>query len=108
MIDYGGGPKPFVRAFLRIKKYRIFGLIQPFVDTGSPITVLSQVDADRLHVPFNALMPRTPKPKIYHIGGLSFSGYPIEDFKLTMRDENDNRQEFVLNSVDVLKLTKKD
>jgi len=105
--DYGGGPKPFARAFLRIPKYRVWGIIQPFVDTGSPVTILSQVDAERLQIPFNAIAA-THRPKIHYIGGISFSGYPIENFKLTMRDENNNRQEFVLESVDVLKLTKRD
>jgi len=106
--DYGGGPKPFARAFLRAQRYRVLGIIQPFVDTGAALSCLSQVDAERLHVPFSAISARTPKPMIHYLGGLSFFAYPMENIMLWIRDENNKREEFILNSIDVLKLTKKD
>lgn len=108
VLDYGGGPKPFASVFLRARKYRVFGTIRPFVDTGGPLTSLTPADVEKLHIPLNSLYGRTPRPSTHYIGGLSFWAYPMEDVTLAIRDENNKREEFILDSINVLKLTKND
>lgn len=106
--SYGGGPKPFARVFLIASKYRVLGFLHPFVDTGAPLTCLSSTDAERLHVPFNVLSAHTPRPTVHYIGGLSFWAYPMENVTLKTSDEDSKEEEFILNPIYALKLTKKD
>jgi len=55
---YAEGLKPFVLVYIRIPKQRIHGAIYPFVDTGSPYTLVSKTDADRLRIRISG-HPRT-------------------------------------------------
>lgn len=47
---YAEGLKPFITTYIRIPKQRIRGAMYPFVDTGSPYTLISKTDADRLRI----------------------------------------------------------
>jgi len=47
---YAEGLKPFITLYIRIPKQKVHGAMYPFVDAGSPYTLISKTDADRLHI----------------------------------------------------------
>lgn len=78
---YSEGLKPFATVHLKIpgKTLRgstIRGIFWPFVDTGSPFTAISQIDAQRLRIEVSG----TPR-KIW-FGGAELYKYDIKDVEL--------------------------
>lgn len=74
-----------ISAIIRSAKYRMFGTISFYVDTGSNETFISQGDALRLHVPVNSL------PSLRHakIGGSTYELKRIKEIELRFKTEEE-------------------
>jgi len=55
------------------------------LDTGSPKTILSYLDAMRLQIPFDSLS----KTEIVNIGGRKYQGYIFNKLKFVFKGENE-------------------
>ncbi len=73
---YAEGLKPFVTVYLRIPHQRIHGAIYPFVDTGSPYTLISKTDADRLRIKVLG------HPRTILLGGAPIFSYELKGVQL--------------------------
>lgn len=80
---YAEGKKPFATVSIKIPQSRtIHGRISPFVDTGSPWTVISKTDADRLHIIISGT------PRTVYLGGAPILSYPLQNVTLKALWEN--------------------
>ena len=78
---YSEGLKPFVTVHLKIPKQKvrgsiIRGIFWPFIDTGSPFTVISQTDAERLRIKYSG------KPRKIWFGGAQLHSYDVKGVEL--------------------------
>ena len=73
---YAEGLKPFVTVYIRMPSQRVHGAIYPFVDTGSPYTLISKTDADRLRIKV------TGKPRTILLGGAPIFSYELREVQL--------------------------
>ena len=93
------GSKRIILSFLSIYP-RSFGRVQAIIDTGSPITILSAADAQRLNIPFKNFQSSSP------IKGFGRGGTPtlsIDNFQISLRSFDNKRKslEFPITVVDV-------
>lgn len=82
------GLKPFASAHLKIPWQKVRGSIVrgrlwPFVDTGSPFTVISQTDAERLRIRYSGT------PRRMWLGGAPLHSYELQgvEFKVDCEDK---------------------
>jgi hypothetical protein len=87
-------------------KYHIFGSIGAFVDTGSPWTVISQKDAEKLNIPFHIFRSQTPR--IIYLGGKPLNGYTIQNVHLKFMSEQKQSIDITIPSIYVLYASGKD
>jgi hypothetical protein len=80
---YANGLKPFAFFALKIGKSR--GWVNGFVDTGSPFTLVSQKDIQRLNIPLRQVCSSTPRS--INLGGGVIYGYPVRGAQLHILDE---------------------
>lgn len=81
------GLKPFVAAHLKIPEQKVRGstvrgLISPFVDTGSPFTIISQTDAERLRIRVSG------NPRRIWLGGAPLHNYELKGVELKVAYED--------------------
>jgi len=72
-----GGLKPFVNVHFKIpyQKVRgstVRGILSAFVDTGSPFTIISEVDSTRLRIQISGT------PRTIQLGGAMINGYEVK------------------------------
>ncbi|MBI2141451.1 aspartyl protease family protein [Candidatus Woesearchaeota archaeon] len=81
----------------------MFGRVDFYVDTGSPVTFISQSDAFRLHVPVTSL------PQLGHtkIGGSTYELRRIREIELLFKTEEEKLERITLPEFSVLIGTKK-
>lgn len=92
-----------VSAVIRSAKYRIYGRINFYVDTGSNETFISQSDASRLQAPVNTL------PSLRHakIGGSTYELKGMKEADLYFRTEENKAEKISLPEFSVMVGTKK-
>ena len=92
-----------ISASIRSAKYRMFGSISFYVDTGSNETFISQSDALRLQVPVNSL------PQLRHakIGGSTYELRRIKEIELRFKTEEEKLETITLPEFSVLVGTRK-
>ena len=93
-----------ISASIRSAKYRIFGRITFYVDTGSNKTFISQSDSLRLQIPVNSLQ------QLGHvkIGGSTYELKRIKEIRLYFKTEEEKLETITLPEFSVLAGTKKD
>lgn len=79
---YAEGLKPFLIVSVRIPKQNIHGSIYPFVDTGSPYTLISKTDADRLRIQISG------HPRTILLGGAPIFSYELRNVHLKVLCED--------------------
>jgi predicted aspartyl protease len=79
---YAEGLKPFVLVYIRMPKQKIHGAMYPFVDTGSPYTLISKTDADRLRIRVSG------HPRTILLGGAPILSYEIKGIQLKVLCED--------------------
>lgn len=86
---------------------RCFGSFEAFIDTGSPRTIISAVDAEKLMIPFNSLNETQP---IIGFGKGNVPTLAIDKFNLVMRASDGQSKQIVMPVVitDVSKMRKRD
>jgi len=82
--EFGGGPKAFALFTLRSERYRIFGKVEAFIDTGSPDTTLGMKDIRTLHIPIKSL----PAGAISYVAGSTTRLRSLGNVILYFKDEN--------------------
>ncbi len=92
-----------ISASISSAKYRMFGRVSFYVDTGSNETFISQSDAFRLHVPVNSL------PSLRHakIGGSTYELKRMKEIELRFKTEEEKLETITLPEFSVLVGTKK-
>jgi len=92
-----------VSAVIHSAKYRTYGRINFYVDTGSNETFISQSDALRLHIPSSTLtFLRHAK-----IGGSTYELKRINEIKLYFKTEDEKAEIITLPEFAVMQGTKK-
>jgi hypothetical protein len=61
-----------------------FGFIKALVDTGSPFTVLSPLDALKLKLPITTMWTGSP----VYLAGFCFLNHPLDKVRLNFKTEN--------------------
>jgi len=82
--SYANGLKPF--AFIGVKIGKSRGWVNGFVDTGSPFTLVSQQDIQRLNIPLRLACSGTPRT--INLGGGVIYGYPVSAAQLHILAED--------------------
>ncbi len=90
-------------------RIRVHGQIKFIVDTGSPLTILSEGDALRLHIPLNSLRDVPDEKKHIYMGG-SVSELKLipKEVKLGFRNDKNEMEYITLPNFCVAVGTKKD
>ena len=91
---------PFVPFTVRAS--RVFGIIEALIDTGSPFTVLSTVDALKLKLPITKMR----KGESVHLAGFHFFSFPIKNPSIRFRTEDAKSLKIDLPKIGVLIPTK--
>lgn len=88
---------------------RVHGQVKFIVDTGSPLTILSEGDALKLHIPLNALRDVSEEKKHIYMGG-SVSELKLIPKEVKLGFENDKKEMkyITLSNLCVAVGTKKD
>jgi len=78
---HSGGLKPFVNIHLKIPHQKVRGstvrgIFSSFVDTGSPFTLISEMDSNKLRIQISG------KPTVIHIGGALLNKYDVTGVEL--------------------------
>ena len=93
---------PFVP--FTVRSPRFFGIIEALIDTGSPFTVLSTMDALKLKVPIK----RMRRGESVSLAGFRFFNYPIKNPSIRFRTEDAKSLKIDLPKMGVLVPTKID
>lgn len=92
-----------ISASISSAKYRMFGRISFYVDTGSNETFISQSDALRLHVPVDSL----PFLKHTLMGGSKYELKRMKEIDLYFKTEEEKLEKITLPEFSVMKGTRK-
>lgn len=98
-----------VNTVFRCADYRLWGQVTFIIDTGSPLTILSEGDALKLHVPINNLQNPPMEKKHIHMGGsVSELKWISKQTNIIFRNEDKGTEKISLNGLCVAIGTKKD
>ena len=89
--------------------FRIHGQVKFIVDTGSPLTIISEGDALKLHIPLNLLREVSDEKKHIYMGG-SVSELKLipKEVRLGFRNDKKEMEYITLSNLCVAVGTKKD
>lgn len=98
-----------VNTLLRCSKFRLLGQVMLIIDTGSPLTILSEGDALKLKVPIASLRnPPDEKKHIYMGGSISELKIIPKEVNLIFKNEDGKTETIVLSNLCVAISTKRD
>jgi len=98
-----------VNTILRCLNFRLFGNVIFIVDTGSPLTILSEGDALRLNVSIKNLRnPPDEKKHIYMGGSISELKMIPKKINLTFKNKDNKTETIILSNLCVAIGTKRD
>lgn len=92
---------PFVSFVIRSN--RLFGTVKALIDTGSPFTVLSPLDALRFRLPINSMR----KGYSVKLAGFNFFKYPLNNTTFSFKTQCPKGKYFDVSDFGVLVPTKK-
>lgn len=87
-----------------LKSSHCFGFIEALVDTGSPFTVLSTVDALKLRLPIKTMRKVEP----VYLAGFTFFKATLGNSSMTFRTDDQKTLKIQFNNMGVLIPTKLD